>query len=44
MNITAISACRTPMGAFGGTLKNMAAYDINAIFIVTANNQTRESK
>lgn len=29
-DIVCISACRTPMGRFGGTLKNMAAYDIGA--------------
>jgi len=30
IDIVAISACRTPMGSFGGTLKNMAAYDLGA--------------
>ncbi|MDP8240935.1 MAG: thiolase family protein [Candidatus Hatepunaea meridiana] len=34
--ITAISACRTPMGSFGGTLKNMAAYDIGAVAVRAA--------
>lgn len=29
-DIVCISACRTPMGRFGGTLKDMAAYDIGA--------------
>ncbi|MDP8205305.1 MAG: thiolase family protein [Candidatus Electryonea clarkiae] len=32
-DIVAISACRTPMGAFGGTLKNMASYDIGAVAV-----------
>lgn len=35
-NITAISACRTPMGSFGGTLKDMAAYDIGAVAVKAA--------
>jgi len=35
-DITAISACRTPMGSFGGTLKNMASYDIGAVAIKAA--------
>ncbi len=35
-NILAISACRTPMGAFGGTLKDMAAYDIGAVAVKAA--------
>jgi acetyl-CoA C-acetyltransferase len=29
-DVVCISACRTPMGNFGGTLKDMAAYDIGA--------------
>jgi len=29
-DIVCISACRTPMGNFGGTLRDMAAYDIGA--------------
>lgn len=32
-DVVAISACRTPMGSFGGTLKDMAAYDIGAVAI-----------
>ncbi len=35
-DITSISACRTPMGAFGGTLKDMAAYDIGAVAVKAA--------
>ncbi len=35
-DIVAISACRTPMGSFGGTLKNMASYDIGAVAIKAA--------
>ncbi len=35
-DIVAISACRTPMGSFGGTLKNMAAYDIGAVAVKAA--------
>lgn len=35
-DIVAISACRTPMGAFGGTLKDMAAYDIGAVAVKAA--------
>ena len=34
--IVAISACRTPMGAFGGTLKNMASFDIGAVAVRAA--------
>ena len=29
-DVVCISGCRTPMGNFGGTLKDMAAYDIGA--------------
>ncbi len=29
-DIVCISACRTPMGKFGGTLRNTAAYDLGA--------------
>ena len=39
MNLTdvvAISGCRTPMGAFGGTLKNMASFDIGAVAVKAA--------
>jgi len=32
-DIVCISACRTPMGRFGGTLKGMASYDIGAAAI-----------
>jgi len=32
-DVICISACRTPMGRFGGTLKDMAAYDIGAAAI-----------
>lgn len=35
-DIVAISACRTPMGNFGGTLKNMNAYDIGAVAVRAA--------
>ncbi|MBT3233509.1 MAG: thiolase family protein [Calditrichaeota bacterium] len=35
-DIVAISACRTPMGSFGGTLKKMASYDIGAVAIKAA--------
>ena len=34
--IVAISACRTPMGSFGGTLKNTSAYDIGATAVKNA--------
>ena len=29
-DIVAISACRTAMGSFGGTLKSVSAYDLGA--------------
>lgn len=32
-DIICISACRTPMGSFGGTLKDMPAYDIGAVAV-----------
>lgn len=32
-NIVAISACRTPMGSFGGTLKDVASYDLGAVAV-----------
>ncbi len=35
-DIVAISACRTPMGSFGGTLRNMNAYDIGAVAVKAA--------
>jgi len=35
-DVVAISAVRTPMGRFGGTLKDMAAYDLGAVAIKAA--------
>ena len=35
-DVVAISAVRTPMGRFGGTLKDMAAYDLGAVAIRAA--------
>jgi len=35
-SILALSACRTPMGSFGGTLKDMASYDIGAVAVKEA--------
>jgi acetyl-CoA C-acetyltransferase len=35
-DIVAVSACRTPMGNFGGTLKDMNAYDIGATAVKAA--------
>ncbi len=35
-DIVAISACRTAMGKFGGTLKNIPAYDLGAVVIKEA--------
>jgi acetyl-CoA C-acetyltransferase len=35
-DIVAISACRTPMGRFGGTLKGVAAYDLGAVAVKEA--------
>lgn len=35
-DIVALSACRTPMGSFGGTLRNMDAYDIGAAAVKAA--------
>ncbi|MCK4461169.1 MAG: thiolase family protein, partial [candidate division Zixibacteria bacterium] len=35
-DIVCISACRTPMGRFGGTLKNTASFDIGAAAIAEA--------
>jgi len=35
-DIVAISACRTPMGRFGGTLKTVAAYDLGAVAVKEA--------
>jgi len=35
-DIVCISACRTPMGRFGGTLKDMPAYDIGATAVKEA--------
>jgi len=35
-DIVAISACRTPMGRFGGTLKTVPAYDLGAVAVKEA--------
>ena len=35
-DIVVISAVRTPMGSFGGSLKDMPAYDIGAVAIKEA--------
>ncbi|MBU1882246.1 hypothetical protein KKA08_09420 [bacterium] len=35
-DIVAISACRTPMGSFGGTLRDMNSYDIGAVAVKAA--------
>ena len=35
-NIVSISACRTPMGSFGGTMKNVASFDIGAVAVRAA--------
>lgn len=35
-DVVCISACRTPMGRFGGTLKSMASCDIGAVPIAAA--------
>ncbi len=35
-DIVCISACRTPMGRFGGTLKSMPSFDIGAVAIAEA--------
>jgi len=35
-DVVAISAVRTPMGRFGGTLKDMASYDIGAVAVRAA--------
>jgi len=32
-DVVAISACRTPLGVFGGTLKDVAVYDLGAVAI-----------
>lgn len=32
-DIVAISACRTPMGSFGGTLRDIPAYDLGAVVV-----------
>jgi len=32
-DVVVVSACRTPMGRFGGTLKDVAAYDIGAVAV-----------
>lgn len=31
--IVALSACRTPMGSFGGTLRDIPAYDLGAVVV-----------
>ena len=35
-DVVCISACRTPMGRFGGTLKNMASCEIGAVPVAAA--------
>ena len=35
-DVVCIAACRTPMGRFGGTLKDMAAYDVGAAAVKEA--------
>lgn len=35
-DIVCISACRTPLGRFGGTLKKTASYDIGAVAVAEA--------
>lgn len=35
-DIVILSACRTPMGRFGGTLRNIAAYDLGAVVVKEA--------
>ncbi len=35
-DIVVVSACRTAMGKFGGTLRNLAAYDLGAVVIKEA--------
>ncbi len=35
-DVVVVSACRTPMGKFGGTLKDTAAYDIGAVAVKEA--------
>ncbi|NOX64377.1 MAG: acetyl-CoA C-acyltransferase, partial [Chlorobi bacterium] len=35
-DIVAIAACRTAMGRFGGTLKNIASYDLGAVVVKEA--------
>ena len=35
-NVVIVSACRTPIGAFGGSLKEMNAYDLGAIVMKEA--------
>ena len=38
-DIVAISAVRTPMGKFGGTLKDIPAYDLGAVAVKEAINR-----
>ena len=40
-DVVCISACRTPMGRFGGTLKSMASCDIGAVPIAAAVKRAR---
>ncbi len=35
-NVVVVGGARTPMGKFGGTLKNMAAYDLGALAVAEA--------
>ena len=35
-DVVAISAVRTPMGRFGGTIKDMASYDLGAAAVKEA--------
>lgn len=39
-NIVCISACRTPMGRFGGTLRDIPAYDLGAVAVREAVNRS----
>ncbi|MFC1671468.1 acetyl-CoA C-acyltransferase, partial [Spirochaetota bacterium] len=32
-DIVIVSACRTPLGKFGGSLRDIAAYDLGAIVV-----------
>lgn len=35
-DVVVVSACRTPMGRFGGTLRDMTAYDLGAVAVKEA--------